>query len=211
MSTSLSAEPEPGSPKRPLLTVPASQGQRSPASSGEPSTTSESTSSNASQALSEPPSPSFLFSRTATKRTTQNSLVVPPLPTTSLSTPTYSLMPSTKPPGDQSSGTPAPAGRPWRVELHRAVAKLIARCDLEDATFRPTIGELLIALRSDPKRFEKKQGQLAGTRAADIWYADGVAWRAVFMLDEEARVVKLLSLGPHDVAYGQAKRRLRSG
>lgn len=108
--------------------------------------------------------------------------------------------------GARSSATPAPGVRLWRVKFHREVAKLIAKHG-NDNDVRPALGELWRALESDPKQFAKKRGALRGARAADITYADGVAWRAVFTLDEAERVVKVLALDPHDVAHEAAARR----
>jgi hypothetical protein len=87
------------------------------------------------------------------------------------------------------------------------VAKTVAKYDLDDDTFRPTLNELLAALESSPKRFEKKAGKLRDCRAAEITFGNGTAWRAVFELNEAAREVRVLDLGPHDVAYVNAIRR----
>jgi hypothetical protein len=73
--------------------------------------------------------------------------------------------------------------------------------------FRPTIGNLIDDLERDPKRHPKKNGKLAGTRAASLTFADGIAWRAVFTVDERSRVVRIIALGPHDEAYKNALRR----
>jgi hypothetical protein len=62
-------------------------------------------------------------------------------------------------------------------------------------------------LASNPKQFPKKSGKLATMRAAEIRFADGVVWRAVFELSESERVVRVLALGPHDEAYEAAQRR----
>jgi mRNA-degrading endonuclease RelE of RelBE toxin-antitoxin system len=66
---------------------------------------------------------------------------------------------------------------------------------------------LLAALKRDPKRFPKKSGPLQAARAVKLRFR-GAAWRAVFTLDEDLRVVTVLSLGPHDRAYTEAQRRL---
>jgi hypothetical protein len=41
-----------------------------------------------------------------------------------------------------------------------------------------------------------------------VRFADGVEWRAVYTLDEAQRHVLILSLGPHDEAYADARRRI---
>jgi hypothetical protein len=74
--------------------------------------------------------------------------------------------------------------------------------------FRPTIGQLIDALKSNPKQFPKKNGPLKDARAADLRFAEGVVWRAVFTVDESGRTVKVLSLSRHDVAYNEATRRI---
>jgi hypothetical protein len=61
-------------------------------------------------------------------------------------------------------------------------------------------------LELDPKRFPKKHGRLKGARAAPLTFR-GTAWRAVFTLDETARIVRVWALGPHDRAYDEAVRR----
>jgi hypothetical protein len=67
---------------------------------------------------------------------------------------------------------------------------------------------LFAELETNPKQFPKKKGKLKDARAADVSFADGVTWRAVFTLVEDTRIVKVLSLAPHDVAYDEAKGRL---
>ncbi len=66
---------------------------------------------------------------------------------------------------------------------------------------------MIAALQRNPKQFPKKRGELGGCRAAEIVFADGVAWRAVFALDESTRTVFWLSLDAHDAAYANARRR----
>jgi hypothetical protein len=48
---------------------------------------------------------------------------------------------------------------------------------------------------------------LKGVRAASLTFR-GTAWRAVFTLDENARIVMVWALGPHDRAYEEAVRRI---
>ena len=90
---------------------------------------------------------------------------------------------------------------------HRDVRKLILRYGLDSTVFRPTLGALLRALETNPKQFPKKRGKLDFVRAAEVRFRGGV-WRAVFYLDESARIVFVQALGPHDIAYADAKRRL---
>ncbi len=106
------------------------------------------------------------------------------------------------------SDTPEPDGRPYHVSFHREVAKIVAQHGVDSGLFRPTIGELITALENQPKQFEKKRGKLKDARAAEVQFSDGVAWRAVFLIDEDRRVVRVLALGPHDTAYADAQRRI---
>jgi hypothetical protein len=78
----------------------------------------------------------------------------------------------------------------------------------ESANFRPTIGAILRALKSNPKQFPKKHGQLKDARAVSTTFADGIAWKVVFVLDEGSRRVTVLALGPHNSACPEAKRRI---
>jgi hypothetical protein len=117
-------------------------------------------------------------------------------------------MPSTKPPGRRSSDTAAQDGHRWRVSFHREPAKIVAAYDRNDRIFRPTLRELIDALATNPKQFEKKRGPLRDCRAVDVTFRDGIVWRAVFVLDESARCVRVLALGPHDAAYADVIRRL---
>jgi mRNA-degrading endonuclease RelE of RelBE toxin-antitoxin system len=100
--------------------------------------------------------------------------------------------------------TAVPDGqKPWRVELHREVGKDVACYGLCDPSFSPTLGELISALEANPKQFPKKSGKLKTARAAELKFK-GVTYRAVFVLDESARVVSVLALDPHDAAYKSA-------
>jgi mRNA-degrading endonuclease RelE of RelBE toxin-antitoxin system len=97
--------------------------------------------------------------------------------------------------------------RPWEVLFHRAVGDDISRCGLDDTRFSPTLRELVDALEANPKQFPKKLGKLKNARAAHLRFTD-VEFVAVFVLDEAARRVKVLSLDPHDRAYEKAVRRI---
>ena len=74
--------------------------------------------------------------------------------------------------------------------------------------FRPSIGDLINELESNPKRYPKKQGKLKSARSAPLRYSKAVTWRAVFTVDEVARVVLVIALGPHDQAYDEAEHRI---
>jgi hypothetical protein len=58
-------------------------------------------------------------------------------------------------------------------------------------------------LETNPKQYPKKQGKLKNLRAADVQHRN-VTFRAVFAVDEVARVIKVLSFAKHDVAYARA-------
>jgi len=68
--------------------------------------------------------------------------------------------------------------------------------------------QIVLELSTNPKQFPKKAGGLSALRAVPLRLATGVAWRAVFEVDEAAREVRVLALGPHDRAYLDAARRL---
>lgn len=171
-------------------------------------TTSESTWSNDLPTDSVSPFLNSSFSKAQKLWTTLNSLGVPQTMTTHLLIPTLSLLPSMKQPEHQSNDTPLLGVQPWVVTFHPKVAKEITRPGLSDSAFRPTIGDLLERLKNDPKQFAKKNGDLSSARAAEAAFNDGVVWRGGFTLDEKRRTVKIISFGPHDRAYAQAKRRL---
>jgi mRNA-degrading endonuclease RelE of RelBE toxin-antitoxin system len=144
---------------------------------------------------------------------TTSSLVVPPLPGKTTSTRARSSERSTKqpagPPGARSSGSAAQGGDPYRVELHPQVAKTIAaHGGVTSGLFRPSIGDLISELEIDPKRYPKKQGKLKSARAAPLRYSKAVTWRAVYTVDDVARVVLMIALGPHDQAYHEAEHRI---
>jgi len=93
------------------------------------------------------------------------------------------------------------------VQLHRDVAAKLEKYGEQNPEFIPTLGDLRNELATNPKQFERKQGKLRKARAAPLkWLGD--AWRAVFTIDEERRIVRVLSLGPHDEAYAEAARRI---
>lgn len=206
LASSLSG-PDFGFPKDPWPSVQESPDPQSRGSNEGPPSTSALMSSNGSRARSAFPSPSSSLRIATLAWTTRNSLDVRPLPMMSSSTRGHSSKRSMKRREAKSSDTPEPGVLLWRVELHREVAKLIAKHGDEDAVFRPTLSELLRALETNPKQFPKNRGALRHARAADVTYADGITWRAVFTLDDDTRVVRILSLAPHDAAYDEAKRR----
>lgn len=107
----------------------------------------------------------------------------------------------------RSGGTATPDDRAWSVKAHHDVRKLLVKYGRRSDVFRPTLEALFESLETNPKQYPKKRGDLKGRRAAPITFADDVVWRAVFDLDESSRAVRILSLGPHDQAYDEAKRR----
>jgi hypothetical protein len=204
---SSSDEPAPASRKSNSLSEPEFLAQPSPESNAAPEP-SESTSFSELPTPSESPSRVSSFRRAQEQWTTINSRFVPPPAITNSSTQRPFSTPSTKPPGRRSSDTAAQDGRRWRVRFHREPAKIVAAYDGHDPAFRPTLRELIDALATNPKQFEKKRGKLKDCRAVDVTFRDGVVWRAVFVVDESARDVKVLAFGPHDGAYADAMRRL---
>jgi hypothetical protein len=106
------------------------------------------------------------------------------------------------------AGTPNADESDWRLRFHPQVLRDIGEYGLQNRDFRPTLLALNIELRSNPKQFPKKSGRLKNARAAPLRYRGRHSWRAVFVLDECAREVFVLSLGPHDHAYEAAVRRV---
>ena len=102
-----------------------------------------------------------------------------------------------------------PDGQPWSVKFHNQVAKtIVLHGGIDSPTFRPSIGQLVSDLQTNPKQFPKKSGKLKTARAAPLKFADGIVWRAVFILDENAHIVRVIALGTHDDAYADASKRM---
>ncbi len=74
--------------------------------------------------------------------------------------------------------------------------------------FKPRLGDLFDEVLANPKLYEKKRGKLYECRAAEVRFNRTAVWRCVFRIDEGARIVHILALAPHDVAYAEAERRL---
>jgi hypothetical protein len=74
--------------------------------------------------------------------------------------------------------------------------------------FRPTLRELLEALRDDPLQFPTKRGKLKNARSASLRFA-ATSWRLVFDVNVSQHLVRVLSIAPHDAAYYRAERRVR--
>ena len=170
-------------------------------------------SSSASPMRSKRRSRNYSFPSAPSASTMGSSLVVlsPPAKTSLMLV--RSWQPSTRQPGGpqgaRSSGSVAQDGAQYRVELHPQVAKIVAAHGGAGASvFRPSIGDLIDELEVDPKRYPKKHGKLKSARAAPLRYMQNVTWRAVYTIDEDARVVLILGLGPHDQAYDDAERRI---
>jgi len=103
--------------------------------------------------------------------------------------------------------TAVPVGQDrWGVKLHREPGKDVANYGLCDPAFSPTLGELISALEANPKQFPKKNGPLKECRAAPLKFK-GNSFRAVFILNETARIVFILAIDSHDDAYDKAIRR----
>jgi len=207
VSTSSSAARVFGSPRRPSRNERVFPGRQFRASNAAPRRTWGLMSLSGSAPHWRPQSPSSLLPWTRVQPTMPKSRAEQQRPTTITSTLMLSSQQWKKRRDQLSSATPAPADRPWRVSFHPQVAKVISNYGLDNTVFRPTLGELHKALQSNPKQFEKKRGTLRDLRSAALSYADGIAWRAVFSLDEGARIVRVRSIAPHDVAYKEAKNR----
>lgn len=98
--------------------------------------------------------------------------------------------------------------RRWAVEFASSAAREIRGYGLDDSRFRPTLRELLEALKQNPLQFPTKRGKLKGARAASLRFA-ATSWRLVFVVNLSQRRVRVLSIAPHDAAYDRAQRRIR--
>jgi hypothetical protein len=200
---SSSSEPNTESPKPTLLTEPVSHDRPSP-KSNPVKATSPSKFSKKSPPFSVAESTSSL-SLVVCELMMLSSKSERMLHAASSSTPERSLEQSTRP---TKFDTVVPVGQePWTVELHREVGKDVAGYGLCEPSFSPTLGELISALEANPKQFPKKQGKLKSARAAHLKFKNTM-YCAVFILDEAARVVLVLSLDPHDEAYLKATHRI---
>jgi mRNA-degrading endonuclease RelE of RelBE toxin-antitoxin system len=95
----------------------------------------------------------------------------------------------------------------WSVEFATSAARELRAYRLDDARFRPTLHELIETLKHNPLQFPTKRGKLENARAASLKFASST-WRLVFIVSVAEHSVRILSVGPHDVAYGRAQRRI---
>lgn len=95
----------------------------------------------------------------------------------------------------------------WRVVLHPEVAKDVTDYGLTCPDFTPTLRELITELESNPKQFPKKDGKLRMARAAKLRYRN-VPYRAVFVINEDSRTVRIVCLEPRATVYKKAERRI---
>jgi|GEM_PF-4622930 len=96
--------------------------------------------------------------------------------------------------------------RPWKVELHPEVAKVAVKNGWHNPDFSPTLREIRTSLETNPKQFPTKKGKLKAARAARLRYR-GEQWRAIFVLDEMARVARWVGLGKRADVYAKTERR----
>lgn len=111
-----------------------------------------------------------------------------------------------KPPRARGTGE-ATSGRPWAVGFGTSAARDVRGYGLDDPRFRPTLRELVEALKQNPLQFPTKRGKLKHARAASLKFG-GSSWRLVFAVSMTEHRVRILSVGPHDTAYDRAKRRI---
>jgi mRNA-degrading endonuclease RelE of RelBE toxin-antitoxin system len=95
----------------------------------------------------------------------------------------------------------------WSVEIGASAARDIRAYGLDDARFRPTLRELVEELKRNPLHFPTKRGNLKNARAANLSF-QGSSWRLVFVVSVVEHRVRILAVGPHDVAYDRAARRI---
>jgi mRNA-degrading endonuclease RelE of RelBE toxin-antitoxin system len=111
-----------------------------------------------------------------------------------------------KSPGARGAGE-AKSGKPWSVQFAASAAREIRGYRLDDPRFRPTLRELVDALKRNPLQYPKKHGKLKHARAVSLKYGE-TSWRIVFTVSETEHLVHVLSVGPHDIAYERAERRV---
>jgi mRNA-degrading endonuclease RelE of RelBE toxin-antitoxin system len=92
----------------------------------------------------------------------------------------------------------------WKVDLSKAASRVLTR-HRHDEDFCPTIEEVIAELKRDPKQFPKKHGRLEGIRAAPLRYRNA-PWRIPYLIDEEQRIVTVITIDKHDAAYRAAGR-----
>lgn len=97
-------------------------------------------------------------------------------------------------------------GRTWRDEYHPAAAREVLALSSSAARTTRIRSAVAKALQS-PYLTEKKRGRLKGCRAIEFTIG-GVTYRGVYEIDETRRVLYFLAVGPHDVAYERAERRI---
>ncbi len=97
--------------------------------------------------------------------------------------------------------------KPWSVEIGTSAARDVRGYGLDDTRFRPTLRELVEALKRNPLQFPTKRGKLKNARAAGLKFGSST-WRIVFVVNVAEHAVRILSVGPHDVAYERAQRRI---
>ncbi|MDP9024230.1 MAG: hypothetical protein M3N13_02495 [Candidatus Eremiobacteraeota bacterium] len=69
---------------------------------------------------------------------------------------------------------------------------------------------MFATLESNSKQYPLKAGQLVGCRAAKLRFNRAVEWRCVIEILEDARVVRIIALGPHVETYKSGERRRKT-
>ncbi len=68
--------------------------------------------------------------------------------------------------------------------------------------------EIIPTVLADPRKAgEPKRGDLAGVFAHGV-SDQGTAYRLIYTIDDDRRLVTFIAFGPHDPAYARAKRRI---
>jgi len=68
--------------------------------------------------------------------------------------------------------------------------------------------EVIPAVLADPRKAgEPKRGDLAAVFASGF-HDQGTAYRLIYTIDDNRRLVTFIAFGPHDTAYAHAKRRV---
>ncbi len=94
----------------------------------------------------------------------------------------------------------------YRYEFIEAAAKDLFKQTRRNQPLLPEIVAVHIpTILNDPNQAgEPKKGDLAHVRAYDL-KVKWIAYRLIYAIESD--VVRFIAIGPHDVAYGRARRR----
>jgi mRNA-degrading endonuclease RelE of RelBE toxin-antitoxin system len=100
-----------------------------------------------------------------------------------------------------------PVPKPWTDQYHPAAAKEVVQLS-STGDRRPSVKDAIADVLLNPYANSKKAGSLKNCRAK-VFSLDGVQYRALYELDEKARIVYFWCVAPRERVYGVAKNRVR--